>query len=350
MKKCPEGKISFEGSDGNVDIACHAGEPILLAGLRQGLPLPYQCATGTCGECRAELVTGEVDVLWREAPGAIKNKPGEVLMCQTAARRNGVVRLKGRALGLQSAAPLPQHQTAIVEAVEILSEDTAVINLSAAQAFGYSGGQFVLVKIPEVSGFRAYSIGNFRSDGLLRFILRRKPEGKVTDWMFSSERVGTSVEIFGPLGKACLNLEQDQDLMMIVGGSGISVALGVIEHALEQGHFLNNFGWLFFGVRGPSDPFLGDVLEDYVRASAGKLKVTVAFSQEAPPAEIEQQYSLLHFSEGFVHQVAQRVMGKPKNELTAFLAGPEPMVDGAIRTLVLSMGVPVTKIRYDKFT
>jgi len=350
MSKGSSRPLYFEGSDGIVETECNAGEPILLAGLRQGLPLPYQCATGTCGECQAELVSGKVDVLWEQAPGAAKKKPGQLLMCQTAARERAVIRFKGKALGVHLAASSPQHQVARIDAVQVLSKDTAVVELRVARPFRYSGGQFVLVKIPEVSGFRAYSIGNFTSDHILRFIFRRKPGGKVTDWMFSGERVGTPVEIFGPLGRACLNLEQDRDLIMIVGGSGISVALGVIEHALTQKHFQKHSGWLFFGVRGPSDSFFGDVLEDYVRAAEGKLKVTIAFSEGSAPARLRQQYSLLEFSEGYVHEVAKEAMGKAANELTAFLAGPEPMVDGAIRTLVLSMGVPVTRIRYDKFT
>ena len=37
------------------------GERILYAGLRAGIDLPYECATGTCGTCKAKLVSGRVD-------------------------------------------------------------------------------------------------------------------------------------------------------------------------------------------------------------------------------------------------------------------------------------------------
>ncbi|HVJ11258.1 MAG TPA: 2Fe-2S iron-sulfur cluster-binding protein, partial [Burkholderiales bacterium] len=46
-----------------------AGEKILYAGLRAQAGLPYECATGTCGTCKAKLVEGRIDDAWPEAPG-----------------------------------------------------------------------------------------------------------------------------------------------------------------------------------------------------------------------------------------------------------------------------------------
>ena len=37
------------------------GEKILFAGLRQGIDLPYECATGTCGTCKTAVLSGEAD-------------------------------------------------------------------------------------------------------------------------------------------------------------------------------------------------------------------------------------------------------------------------------------------------
>ena len=39
---------------------CEPGEKILHAGLRNGIGLPYECGTGTCGTCKAKLVGGDV--------------------------------------------------------------------------------------------------------------------------------------------------------------------------------------------------------------------------------------------------------------------------------------------------
>ena len=44
-----------------------AGARMLYAGLAAGINLPYECGSGTCGTCRARLISGEVDDLWPEA-------------------------------------------------------------------------------------------------------------------------------------------------------------------------------------------------------------------------------------------------------------------------------------------
>ena len=55
-------------------------------------------------------------------------------------------------------------------------------------------------------------------------------------------------------------------------------------------------------------------------------------------------------AQGFVHLVAGERMAGAWNHLTAFVAGPPPMVDGALRMLVMEARLPASDIRYDKFT
>ena len=49
---------------------------------------PMNARPGACGTCRARVVSGDVDVRWKEAPGGARLKPekGDILMCQTRAR------------------------------------------------------------------------------------------------------------------------------------------------------------------------------------------------------------------------------------------------------------------------
>jgi toluene monooxygenase electron transfer component len=59
------------------------GVRVLQAGLAAGINLPYECGTGTCGTCKARLITGEVEDAWPEAGGRkYLKQPGEVLMCK----------------------------------------------------------------------------------------------------------------------------------------------------------------------------------------------------------------------------------------------------------------------------
>src|SRR5262249_8733506 len=62
-------KITVQHKNGELAFDCGERESILYAGLRQGINLPFECATGTCGTCRARVTSGDLDIQWKEAPG-----------------------------------------------------------------------------------------------------------------------------------------------------------------------------------------------------------------------------------------------------------------------------------------
>ena len=74
-------------------------EKILNVGLTNAIDLPYECGSGTCGTCKARLISGKIADQWPEAPGrkALKIKKGEFLMCQCTAETD-IERLRNAAL------------------------------------------------------------------------------------------------------------------------------------------------------------------------------------------------------------------------------------------------------------
>jgi toluene monooxygenase electron transfer component len=80
-------RIQVNARNRGYDFEAQPGEKVLYAGLRAGIDLPYECATGTCGTCKAKLVSGRVSDAWPLAPGRkhVKADAGEFLMCQCAA-------------------------------------------------------------------------------------------------------------------------------------------------------------------------------------------------------------------------------------------------------------------------
>ena len=49
-------------------FACEDGDTILRAALRAGVGMPYSCNTGSCGNCRFDLVEGSVRHLRADPP------------------------------------------------------------------------------------------------------------------------------------------------------------------------------------------------------------------------------------------------------------------------------------------
>ena len=81
-------RIHVEGLDATFEAA--DGEPILDAGRRAGLELPYDCQCGACSTCRVYLVEGEVSYfLPPTALAPEEEDAGYALACQAVAESGG---------------------------------------------------------------------------------------------------------------------------------------------------------------------------------------------------------------------------------------------------------------------
>ena len=56
-------------TNANVAFDCADNDTILRAALRKGLGFPYECNVGSCGNCRFDLIEGEVEHGSEDAPG-----------------------------------------------------------------------------------------------------------------------------------------------------------------------------------------------------------------------------------------------------------------------------------------
>jgi naphthalene 1,2-dioxygenase ferredoxin reductase component len=85
-------QIVLEGCDR--PVPAHAGDTLLAALLRAGLPFPFSCQSGNCGTCKCELVSGEVEMLEYAAHtlSPSERSRGVVLACRTLLRGDAVVR------------------------------------------------------------------------------------------------------------------------------------------------------------------------------------------------------------------------------------------------------------------
>ena len=100
------------------------GARILYSGLAAGIHLPYECGSGTCGTCKARVVSGQVDDLWPEAPGRKYLKhPGELLMCQCVARDDCTVEVSNFVYSMDPGACVPSFGRGSVRGLKPLAPD-----------------------------------------------------------------------------------------------------------------------------------------------------------------------------------------------------------------------------------
>ena len=336
---------SFEGRE---------DESILHSGLRCAVKLPYECSTGTCGTCKAKLVKGRFRDAWPEAPGHkyVKMAQGEFLMCQALPESDVEVEVATFVHGLDPAA-VPQRLGGTIRRASLLTRDVMLVEIEPQRPMDFEAGQFVGVEVRGVPGFRGYSMVNFeRHARNLQFVIKRKPGGGISEWLFNpAHRVEHEhVELFGPLGHATFHPGLAQNLLLVAGGSGIAGMMSILGCAGADRYFERHEGSVFFGVRTFADAFFLKELSDHAARAAGRLGVVVALSDEAVPANAASQYPSLQFEQGLVHEVAARRMKGRYANIRAYLAGPPPAVDAAIRTLIVEAKLTTDNIAYDKFS
>lgn len=347
-------KVEVKARNRALQFTTEPNESVLYAGLRHAIKLPYECATGTCGTCKAKLIAGDIDELWSDAPGKknLKLQQGEFLMCQCAARDALSIEVGAFLSEMDPGAVVPSHFNGTIRGSRKLTGDVMSFNVELEEPTDFDAGQFVSLRFPGVTGYRGYSMVNYARGAMhLEFVVKKLPGGALTEKLFGESPDGTQVELFGPLGAATFYPALGKNLLCIAGGSGIAGIMSILSRASQEDYFAHHRGNVFFGVRSANDLFYGEELAEFKAKASGNLKIVVALSHEdSMPEQLQQSYPDLEFDTGWVHEVAGRHMKGAYENVMAYLAGPPPAVDASIRLLLLEARLTTDSIRYDKFS
>ncbi len=206
-------------------------EPLLYAALRAGVAVPYECATGTCGTCKARRIAGVVVADWAQAPGNAYLRPDrdEVLLCQTRALGDCTFEIPGNVNLGSTARVRPSFAHGVLARVEPLTADTMELVLDVDPSLEFDAGQFVVLRVPHIAGYRGYSMVNH--PGVSRqatFIVKQKPGGAFSEWLRERAKLGDGLELFGPLGKAIFAPQEQRTILCIAGGSGMASIMSIL--------------------------------------------------------------------------------------------------------------------------
>jgi toluene monooxygenase electron transfer component len=343
-------RIQVNARNRGYDFETLPGERVLYAGLRAGIDLPYECATGTCGTCKAKLLSGRVHDRWPDAPGRkfVKPQAAEFLMCQCAAEDALTLEVSNFIYPVEPGACVPQACSGTLRNPCALTHDVIGFALELERPRDFDAGQFALLAPDGIDGYRAYSMCNYERGGRqFDFVVKRKAGGAFSEWLFGEDRNGARLDVFGPLGKATFDPSLGKHVLCIAGGSGIAGMLSILARAAASRYFERHKGWVFFGVRTLREAFFLNELSDFRKHG---LEITVALSEEDVSEKIIRDWPRLRFERGMVHEVVKRAMAGSYQNVRAYVAGPPPAVDAAIRVLLLDAKLTTDNIRYDKFS
>ncbi len=211
------------------------------------------------------------------------------------------------------------YSVARVEAVHFETADTATLSLTELDPALLAGrpGQFAMVTLPAFSAV-PISISRFRPDGI---DLTIRAVGPTTTALVNLNH-GARIGIRGPLGTSWpIEQAYGRHAVVVAGGVGLPPLRGLVDQLLaERSRFSSVM--LFYGARTPADLLFADELKALGERDDISVALTVDRAGPEWPGRV-----------GVVTTLFDQVSCDCAR-MTAFVVGPERMMQATIQTLI----------------
>lgn len=327
--------VRIDGSD--VQFAVEAGETILDAALRLGLPAPYGCKNGHCGACRAQLLEGNVD--YKATPQALSDQEqqaGLTLLCEAMPTSDVSLDVQLLAAdGHLRARNLPARINSRTQ----LAHDVWQLELQVPKAkpFDFLPGQYIDFLLPDGSR-RSFSLAAPPNmDNVLRMQLRKVPGGSFVQYVVDELDDCAVLRIQGPLGGFFMRDAPDRPAVFIAGGTGFAPIRAMLMAELAAGQTKPLY--LYWGVRARRDLYDAELAESWARDYDN-----VQFTPVLSDPEADDDWA---GKTGFVHETVAADFPDCSG-LDVYVSGPPVLVDAAKRDLG-QQGLRPARTFYDAF-
>jgi len=302
---------------------------ILSQALAAGVVLPFGCAAGGCGACKARL-----------SAGCVEMRPYEKAALSDAERRDGFILTCCAEPRSACTIVLPtgggaQTFDAEISGLQWLTHDIVGLTLQAKGRgpLAFTPGQFVMLQfgsLPE----REYSMASQSCERDLQFHIRVAPDGNVSQYIAKAARVGDGVRVRGPFGVAVYE-DQETPIVALAGGSGLAPIRAIVDRALTVHPGLSVR--LYIGVRDERDLYL---LGHFEALAGAHPRLSLHPVLSLPTGKSRRRMGLL-----------ADVLRRDGPNLAAarvYIAGPPAMVDSC-RAAALSLGAREDAVFADAF-
>lgn len=328
--------LTLEGVSDALDLP--ADRTILDGCLDQGVPVPYNCRSGECGECAAQLVSGQI----QELPGAdpaiftsAMREAGMILTCMCYPASDLHLRVPLRS----GEAPPIRTFDGVVVSVAWFGERSVQVSLRVDETVSYQAGQYFEWHVPGLEAPRSYSVANPSGSRTLEFLIRVHENGGVSQKLQRGElAAGDILTLKGPFGSYELDPQDDRMLILVAGGTGLAPVKCIAEDLAARGS--RRPVKIFFGARDQEELGYTRSLQALAQTSP-HVEFIAALSDEPADSSWEGR-------RGLVVDSLQDMTGDAFGA-QAYLCGPPPMFAAATR-LLDRMGVAREDIHCDKFS
>ncbi|OUS05910.1 hypothetical protein A9Q81_03975 [Gammaproteobacteria bacterium 42_54_T18] len=325
--------------DDNPPVQLKHKETILNGAVRSDIEFPYSCKVGGCAACKCKLVSGKIKALTDASYLLSKEELSQnfILGCQSIPKSDVVIELPDDPL---------QQQECIGTIVEqkVLTHDISEVVVRLDIPMTYVPGQYANVSVIDKSyPARSYSFAHtcdVEGSSVITFFVRAVPNGKMSNWLLSSESLGKRINVKGSFGEFYLR-ESEGAMVCIAGGSGLAPIISILENALASTEFqqTNRDVLLLVGGRTKKDLYYTEQIESIRSSWDGKFTFLPVLSEE--PAE-----SSWDGLRGFVTDFLE---GDEMTGSEGYFCGPPLMIEAAIEKMN-ALGVPKDKLFFDIFS
>jgi CDP-4-dehydro-6-deoxyglucose reductase, E3 len=218
---------------GGREFFIDGNDSLLEAALRSGLSLDYGCSAGSCGKCKARVVSGQVQRTRHSdyALTAAEKNAGVVLMCCHTALTDLMI----EAREAHGARDMPlQRIDARVKSVSPLGDQVRLLHLQTPRSnrLRFLAGQSATLSLADGVGAALPVASCPCDDRNLQFHVRRAAGDAFAERVFGGLKGVDAVHLEGPRGEFVLDEASSRPLVFIAGESGFAPIKSLIEHAM----------------------------------------------------------------------------------------------------------------------
>ncbi len=308
-----------------------SGQNLLEVLRDNAVPISYSCMSGRCGTCRCKVTGGELSYGGPEAGRPPTGQDTYVLACQSVLTQSCTIEIPDMDEVVTHPAKIIKGT---VSALDALTHDIRRVRIKPAKSMAFSPGQYATLQFTP-DHIRPYSWAGLPDDYEMEFLIRQVPGGRVTEYVFSSLKIGDAVRISGPLGTSYLRQKHNGPMLCVGGGTGIAPIVSIVRGAMAAG--MHNPVHVYFGVRSAQDCFDVDRLQQ-LALDHGHMKLHVVLA--TGPVSAGQRSGLV--------TDAIREDLPDLQDWVGYFCGAPAMVE-ALSSVAKSLGMLPEKIHADAF-
>jgi CDP-4-dehydro-6-deoxyglucose reductase, E3 len=309
-------------------------DTLLDAALRAGLAPDYGCNNGTCGLCKARVVSGQVaQVRYHDYPlGEVERASGYMLMCSNTALTDAAIEAP-EAWGTEDI-PL-QRITARVRKTEYPTPDVCVLHLQTprTERLRFLAGQYATLRFRDMPP-EDWSIASCPCDGRnLQFHLPRASGSRLSDYVFGTVHGSDAFAVEGPKGRFVLQEGSPRPVIFLAWGTGFAPIKSLIEQAVA----VELRAAMYLYRIDEHEPYLHNLCRSWVDALDDFRYAALALSPEGTAGSHERESALRTGMELLSRRFMQ--VHPRLSAFDVYASGPEDTL-AAAETFLLERGVP----------